>query len=41
MMPRDLLPEGKVLSPKECEELSAALDKREESDLGAKHRLKS
>lgn len=41
MMPRDLRTKGKALSPKECEELSADLDKRQERDLGAKDRLKS
>lgn len=40
-MPKDLLTKGKALSPKECEELSAVLDKRQERDLGAKDRLKS
>lgn len=38
MMPRDLLTKGKALFSKECEELSADLDKRQERDLGAKDR---
>ena len=41
MMPRDLLTKGKALTPKESEELSAGLDKRQERDLGAKDRLQS
>lgn len=40
-MPKDLLIKGKVLSPKQCEELSAGLDKTQESGLGAKDRIKS